>query len=1414
MNKLLLFFCVAAAASLTAAPQRMQLEWNCSYPANTAYEVEIDRAKLEKLAGIPQSDSCTVIAKVNGKEQKLATEVYPGKKQNSIALRFTVPAGTTELICETSDRKAELKDAAVCNNIFAGALDAKNIKKWKLSQGISISPIKNGVRLDAQLFNKMVFATYTVDVPKEAAGRPAKLELDVKSVSKMAWPNYIRVEQIGADGKQLPEYVTDNRWITQMRPSNILTQYRESGLIRPDTKKLRIYFGLRAYGVAYNNHGLPLKNKDDVTPHLEISRIVLRTAETLPFPKYHDAFFAPGVTGKAHDTAVYLKEDRSLFFSPRSMAAWGGQGSEIRNEKEFYFPTGDGTVELFIKPFWNAKSAKPHVLVNATSHMVLSGKYKGVAGRGDLFKLEYIPDYKRLTVLVQDANDTVHQISGKVDIPKDKWSHIAAQWSEKGGIQFYLNGKKVLDSLASKNPASPENTAKMLKIINNGNRDTRFSVGAEWNRKGITMYALNARGAVIKSKKISPKEIAAGTEQSLEAQIKVKSKTHKITAKWQKEGGLSFCVDGKVVMTSNDDITPIDIAKEKNPNDIHANQVTIGVDTQSARSKTAIPFRTQNFDGYIDVLRISTIARYKGDFTPQKTVSPDANTNALFNFDRTFDGTTLFGTGRIFNAVRSLHSKIERQLTVDGKTVDYFPKEVNPDADPRVVLNALNYPVLPGVKDFKSARKTERINFSAKAGDTRNIKLDSDVYMDFIEYANNTDKVAAYPFLIKKGEIDPRSFGDLADSLGIQGLTPKQKTDRIFQFLLASSDYFMNHQATFDYGSDLPANVEYRALMMLNGYCGFECGPLNNLSANLFTTAGLCPASQTAGYGHSFQSVFYDGKSHVYDLSAQKFFSAADNESAASLDELEQEPGLFFRYMAHNNPAFVTSSDHFVRLGNRDHGAQMPSYQEKVGMKLNPGEKLRIYYTNDGMVNDLQCAHHLKLDNVAESVDFEKQTGAKVTRPERKIFRIDRFFPHYANAFLVFNGKPEPKNPAFTVNKDSFCYNIRSCYPIVYGTYAAKLKDGSFADIEISTNSGKTFRALEKDADGTVREDYKVRARQGYILKIKAPIEKVANLTAVTEMQVNPRVLTCKLTKGSNELLFKSNSANKVDVTLQYRKAAKEIVIEGALYNGVIPGYERQTALLNPAEALELKVSGISAKAKVKSSSGVSAALKNGKLVITANDGKLPRFDFVEIDEDGAKKELTLIVARNAQLVTAGKATKLKKAKLVKANDNLIQDVVELADSGSSMRLNIAPVPAGNYTVWTLARFNSHLRPASGPRSLTLKQKGGWIEVAGAINCGSDFYKAQHGYPGERAQFKWDYPLKYRYPYQRPDVVKLKKTDRLDFKVVGTNIGVTEVAAVLIMPEQDREFLNQMIKVLCGYNHEPWKMSEANKELF
>ena len=70
----------------------------------------------------------------------------------------------------------------------------------------------------------------------------------------------------------------------------------------------------------------------------------------------------------------------------------------------------------------------------------------------------------------------------------------------------------------------------------------------------------------------------------------------------------------------------------------------------------------------------------------------------------------------------------------------------------------------------------------------------------YIEYTNNGSKTVVHPFIRKDSEIDPRSFGDIRESMNIETSTARERANRIFQFMLSSSDYFMSYQARLPHG--------------------------------------------------------------------------------------------------------------------------------------------------------------------------------------------------------------------------------------------------------------------------------------------------------------------------------------------------------------------------------------------------------------------------------------------------------------------------------------------------------------------------------------------------------------------------------------------------------------------------------------
>lgn len=911
-------------------------------------------------------------------------------------------------------------------------------------------------------------------------------------------------------------------------------------------------------------------------------------------------------------------------------------------------------------------------------------------------------------------------------------------------------------------------------------------------------------------------------ETSAKINLEINKWTH-LAFTFEPNGEAVLWVDGKkCAAMSLAGFKPFELEKAKFPNDAGPVEVWVGGSWISGRKYGHVNPEHPFTPMCADELRISNIERYKAEFNPQKKFEKDNNTCALFGFNRDYDGVSANGPGVISGSYRSLTARQSRTIKVDGKDVAYYPDKLSPQVDFTKVLDGRVYKDLPQTKHADMARKYETKSWQLKANDMVSLTCPNGVVTDYIEYRNLSDKPLLYPLLINKGEIDPRSFGDIADTLVATCRTDQEKVNKIFNFVLKASNYSQNHHPTFKPGSDVPKMVEYEALMMLNGYCGFECGPLNNMAANLFACSGLCPASQTAGYGHSFEEVFYEGKNRIYDLSARKFFPAMDNETVADLGDADREFGVMARWDSRIGG--------FCRNSSRAHGTQNPAYQKKCGMVLNPGEVFRLWRKNNSYCNDLQLnscwpgnrrtrrnATAFYKTDVAEECRAKCPTNTwRYGVKDEDLGRVDRFFPEYANGFLIYDDKPSATNPAFVqVKADSFCYEVNSCYPIVHAEYSAKLKDG-FAALELSTDFGKTW-FTPKMIDGKVVLDYPVRARLQYLVKVKAPIETVLKFAARTEVQANRRIMPGELRSGENQLCFKANSDAQAEVKIGYRVESKPIIVKGALFTGTIIGCECNLALVSPEKPLELQVIGASNQAAIRVHGGVKATLKDGQLIVSAEDGVMPRFAAVDIDDGGAVKRTTLLVAKDARLVMA-KSAKLKGgAKLLERSSERANDCVMLRRGGDVARFEFAPLPKGEYAVLELTRYQSKLEPLGGHygagenNDISLRLPG----YERLIGAGSQ-ESLPDGYwwtpmgrerPNERGNFKWEYATEIGsfYPYQMMRKFNLPEgANFAEFSNEKSFPGGIEVAAVLVLPEPSRDFKALLRKVLCGYNCDLW----------
>lgn len=1290
-------------------PQRREslafpLEWNERRDVSVPYEVEISTNKLAKMMKRPPNTFAVGALTAKG-IRRLEVVTLRGRAEDSVFLRFSVPSGTTGLVCRASSKKkGATVDSDVADNLFAGALSSAG--KWVGTPRMKIDGGSGSLTFSSRSDGGPE-ATLDVDVPDAMRGKPVMFETDVENLSPESWSMLLRVRQLDANGALLPESVVDRRWTGLMMPANRRARFVERGQLHTEARKVRMFLKLGSAAKKFDRYGMP--RKDVVLPSLRMTSLSLRSAYVLPFPKYDDSNFAKGVSGERGDCAIRLggPDEKAFWYQTRSIASWS-DSTQQRDGLQMFFPTNSGTVEAWFRSDWKPAEYKVDGAVKCRP-IVLFQSYQSyrqhmcIGGKGAMLQLAYRPRPGSLELSLKDRFGTECKGSADASLPSGRWCHLAVQWKPGDTAQVFVDGRKVLNLPVPK-----------------------------------------LRGLELEDKEV----------------------------KWPSdEGGLEFY---------------------------------LGSTWQSARAHGSVEAARPLFCGEADLLRVSSVCRYAKDFTPAKSHGLDGDTRALFTFDRVFDGVSSTGNGTIPATTRSLGAgRVARDVVAGGRAMPYWPKGILPENDPRVVLSGDNFPDLPTPADFGAMRRPFRRSATLKVGETLSLDCPQGVTTDFVEIENAGERPLEFPIVLNDGDVDTRSYGDLADSFALAGLSERERADKVFGFVLSSMDYFMNHTAMFHPGSDVPRDVEYSAMRMFNGYCGFECGPLNNLAVNLFVEVAGLPAVQTAGYAHSFQQVFYGGRNHIYDVSFRRFFPAMDNETAAGLAEGDDECGIY--------PRLGVAAEYFTRKSTRGHWIQPPESLAKIGVTLNPGEAFRVWQVNDGNCNDL----------IARTKTGPYRGYAAASRPDatelchadtEKTFlqRIERFFPQYLNGFITFDGTPKSGNPAFAeIRADSFCYRVQSGYPIVHAEYAAKGRDGKLAELEISTDNGKTFRPLSSPAD------YAVRARYAYLVRVKAPIGDIVRFTASTEVQMNPRTYPGRLKAGRNSLLLKASSTGLAKVTVQGRVAAGSISIPDAVSSGAIVGAETLFYAFDPATKPTLDVIGASASATVRTTDGLNASLSGGKLTLSAQPGK-PRFAAVTIVDGGAEKTLTVLVGTGVRFASAKDATVKDGARMMPpdATSPQFRGRLSRANHGAEVAFRFAPLPAGRYAVLNLNRFMNPDGPMPekglhDTQCLRMIWPGLKSTDAGSSqNLGCAYKRARFGRQGEPANFKWDYPwfkgTSYPYPLIRVD--EYPAGDGVRFRS-WSNEETAEIAAVLAVPDPDRDLRCELTKILCGLNCDPWRVS-------
>lgn len=1019
--------------------------------------------------------------------------------------------------------------------------------------------------------------------------------------------------------------------------------------------------------------------------------------------------------------------------------------------------------------------------------------------------------------------DTALALGGKNNISFFYQTHSRGAWS--GGYQFKKEEELLFPSGAGTVEAwfKPDwNAAKGDEIplfeAYNGRR-----IGGRDNGRGRSVYlGFNPKKNVFSiyfkdtEENVVEKKYPAALNAFPDGEW-----TH-VALQWKPGGNAEVFVAGRKLFSQSIakiKAFPLEKGPDRNLNDTRPQEFYFGGASAEVRLRKPTAKGSANiFEGSGDLLRVSSGLRYLNDFTPSRRYDVDSSTRAFFTFDRRFDGVSCGGFGFVRGCVMADSDRVEHRL--NGKW--YWPKE-NADANnPDKILDILNYKKVSSRDDFRHSTIRRTATFNMKPGDRAALKLPPLSRMEYAEISNEAGTAPlVHPMLVVDGRADSRSPLDLADSLDLSNMPERQRVEKIFQYVLGASDYFMNTQADFASGTDVPHIVIFDPLTMLNGYCGFECGPLNNMAACLFAISGRTPSVTTYGYGHMFEEVFYDGKNHVYDLSAQCFFPAMDNETAAYLEEIGDQPGIMRRT--------GRSPDHFMRKGTRTLDILKPGYCEKFAITLNPGEKFRVWTSNDGQMNNLQAYRKTRSGNRGrfevgnDERDYGKVAGADTT--EFLLARRDRVFPHYANGFVTFDSRPTAKNPAFEqIKDDSFCYRVKNPYPIVWGEYRAIGNDGNDLPLEISTDGGATFRNL------TQYTEYLVKARHDYLVRIKSPIASVSRFVAKTECMVNARIFPSWLSEGENFITFKATAGSLTKATFAWRERSKEIVISGGVYSGTIPGFERQLTVLDPSKPLSLAVKGIGAKPSVKSCGPVNASIKDGLLHISYNsqkerlikrggDNPEPQPEFpsvaeVAVCDNGAEKYLTVVISPDARLITASEAELFGGAELKCEDADAVQARLWCTKRGAGANFPCKGLKKGMYTVLALARFPGGRRFSSGFRIVSPSQPSKSWNIARIVNPAQEFLKAAYSYPNERSRWKWDCANREDWQKRDHNAWSIRAFEAPDSHYtirLSDDCAGAELAALLVVPEPEIDTRNDLRKLLFGLNCAPGRMNGGDK---
>ena len=532
-------------------------------------------------------------------------------------------------------------------------------------------------------------------------------------------------------------------------------------------------------------------------------------------------------------------------------------------------------------------------------------------------------------------------------------------------------------------------------------------------------------------------------------------------------------------------------------------------------------------EAVVDELRISSIARYHGSFTPTRAEFPlDEHTRALFHFENEVDGIHSSDDRRVTGHLACELSPVGETVALDVFEAGSVRRQqvvVQPAASPELFESNRAESRLVVTRPFRELPDPRFVEYRSQVlqhtvtGRADELQLevhgDCEPLMIATQFRHADDRAAqptALPRWRANENVVPFSFAELAATLAPQAKSDADKAFEVFKYALATSNYYDAHVC-----ETLPCRhrkrIAYTLIKALNIYPFDQCGPLNYTLRKLMLAAGIS-SNDASGTHHQFEQAFYDGDLRLFDLSPRVYWLARDNRTVISRRDFEEDLYLKLRQESSVGSALPGRASR-ARFG-------VPERPHSMSFTLQPGERVSVCWHNEGrwieIADDRRPIPLAKIPPMFGNGAIVYEPCASETARENLVVDQSEDGPGLLRA-------RDAAKPASLIYQASAPYIFTDA--CVTGTARAG-QDGVLR-LSISLDQGKSWVEVWRNRQGTmpIAVSLKDRVLGHYCYQLKLSVAKgggaqISGLGVRTTFVVSPLSLPGRLALGANRIRF------------------------------------------------------------------------------------------------------------------------------------------------------------------------------------------------------------------------------------------------------------------------------------------------------